>query len=133
MIVLDASALVLSLTDAGERGGHVRDLLGGRYGDDHWAGPEHLAVEAAQAIRGLLLRSLLSERDARQSWTALAGIRVSVLRGPAVLERIWQLRHNVSAYDAAYVAVAESLSAPLLTADRRLASATGPRCTFVVI
>lgn len=50
-----------------------------------------------------------------------------------VLERIWQLRHNLSAYDAAYVAVAESLDAPLLTADQRLASTSGPRCRFVVV
>lgn len=133
MIVIDASALVLSLTDAGERGDRVRHLLAGEYRDDQWAGSEHLSVEAAQAIRGLVLRSRLSEADARQSWTALAGIRLSVFRGPVVLERIWQLRHNLSAYDAAYIAVAENLNAPLLTADRRLASASGPRCSFVVI
>lgn len=133
MIVLDASALVLSLTDLGDRGDRVRQLLAGEYRDEQWAAPEHLSVEAAQAIRGLVLRSQLSERDARRSWAALAGISLSVLRGPAVLERIWQLRHNLSAYDAANVAVAESLHAPLLTADRRLASASGPRCSFVVV
>lgn len=133
MIVIDASALVLSLTDTGGRGDHVRQLLSGEYRHDQWAGPEHLSVEAAQAIRGLMLRARLSDDDARQSWTALAGIRLSVFRGPVVLERIWQLRHSLSAYDAAYVAVAESLNAPLLTADRRLASATGPQCSFVVV
>lgn len=133
MIVLDASALVLSLTDSAGRGDVIRRLLSEEYRDEQWVGPEHLTVEAAQAIRGLMLRSQLSETDARVSWSALAGIRISVLRGPAVLERIWQLRHNVSAYDAAYVAVAESLDAPLVTADRRLAAASGPRCSFVVV
>lgn len=133
MIVVDASALVLGLTDTGERGGRVRRLLAGEYRDEQWAGPEHLLVETVQAIRGLVLQSLISEGDARRSWTALTALRLSVFRGPAVLERIWQLRHSVSAYDAAYVAVAESLTAPLLTADRRLATASGPRCTFVVV
>jgi predicted nucleic acid-binding protein len=46
----------------------------------------------------------------------------------ALLERAWALRHNLTPYDAAYVALAEALGAPLLTADRRLARASGPRC-----
>lgn len=133
MNVIEAPALVLSLTDNGERGHRVRQLLLRVYREDRWAGPEHLNIEAAQAIRGLVLRSQLSEGDARQSWTALTGIRISVFRGPVVLERTWELRHTVSAYDAAYVAVAESLSAPLLTADRRLASAGHAQCSFVVV
>lgn len=133
MIVIDASALVLGLTDTGGRGDRVRQVLAGEYRDEKWAGPEHLMIEAAQAIRGLVLRSRLSDVDARESLTALTGIRLSVFGGPVVLERIWQLRHNLSAYDAAYVAVAESLDAPLLTADQRLASASGPRCRFVVV
>ena len=50
-----------------------------------------------------------------------------------LLGRIWELRDNVSAYDATYVAVAEALEAPLVTADGRLARAPGPRCTVVVV
>jgi len=80
-----------------------------------------------------MLRSQLSETEARVSWSALPGIRLSVFRGSAVLERICQLPHHVSAYNAASVAVAESLDAPLVTADRRLAAASGPRCSFVVV
>ena len=50
-----------------------------------------------------------------------------------LLSRIWELRDNVSAYDATYVAVAEALEAPLVTADGRLARAPGPRCTVTVV
>ena len=50
-----------------------------------------------------------------------------------LLGRIWELRDNVSAYDATYVGVAEALEAPLVTADGRLARAPGPRCTVVVV
>ncbi|HEY9556908.1 MAG TPA: type II toxin-antitoxin system VapC family toxin [Acidimicrobiales bacterium] len=50
-----------------------------------------------------------------------------------LLGRVWDLRHNLTAYDATYVAVAEALDAPLVTADGRLAGAAGPTCTVVVV
>lgn len=50
-----------------------------------------------------------------------------------LLQRMWQLRGNVTAYDAAYVALAERLDAPLVTSDGKLATASGPRCTFDLI
>lgn len=83
MIVIDASALVLSLTDTGGRGDRVRQLLSEEYRNDQWAGPEHLSIEAAQAIHGLVLRSRLSDSDALQSWTALVGLSVSVSVAPS--------------------------------------------------
>ena len=52
---------------------------------------------------------------------------------PPLLERMWELRHNVTAYDAAYIALAERLDAVLITCDARLATANGPTCTFDVI
>lgn len=51
----------------------------------------------------------------------------------ALLQRMWELRENVTAYDAAYVALAERLEAPLITSDSRLVAANGPRCTFDLI
>lgn len=68
-----------------------------------------------------------------------AGLRhlsgVSVIRVPPapLLERMWALRDNVTAHDAAYVALAEVLDAPLITCDARLATATGPRCAFDLV
>ena len=50
-----------------------------------------------------------------------------------LVPRVWELRDNLSAYDAAYVALAEALDAPLLTADARLTRATGPRCRFELV
>ena len=58
---------------------------------------------------------------------------LETISGRPLLRRMWELRAGVSAYDAAYVAAAEALGCPLVTADRRLAVATGPRCSFVVI
>lgn len=52
---------------------------------------------------------------------------------PGLIDRIWDLRANLSAYDATYVALAEALACPLLTADRRLAAAPGPVCTIQVV
>ena len=58
---------------------------------------------------------------------AYAGFR-SPARAPPLIARCWELRHNVTAYDASYVALAEALGVPLLTADARLANAPGIRC-----
>ena len=61
--------------------------------------------------------------------------QLGLRRFPVVgmLDRMWKLRHNVTAYDATYVALAEELDCPLLTADPRSANASGPRCTFTIV
>jgi len=64
------------------------------------------------------------------AWARLGISRVPV---HGMLARMWELRENVSGYDAGYVAVAEALDTPLLTADARLAAASGPRCPMVVV
>ncbi len=94
----------------------------------------HLAdSQIVHAIRSQVLRGEVGAADATraiETWGRLGIERVGVT---GLLGRIWELRDNLSAYDASYVAVAESLSMPLVTADGRLARAPGPRCTITVV
>jgi predicted nucleic acid-binding protein len=125
MIVVDASAAVSGLL----RAGPARELLA----TEPLHAPHLLDTEVVDAIRKLALRRALTGRNAG---AALAGWkRLGVRRYPSIgmLQRIWELRHNVSAYDATYVALAEALDCHLVTADRRLAAAAGPRCTIEIV
>lgn len=125
MIVIDASAAILGLLDDGE----ARSILRER----NIACPHLADSEVAHALRSQVLRGDLEADDARRAvdvWHRLGIERIGV-RG--LLPRIWELRDNVSAYDATYVAVAEALEAPLVTADGRLAQAPGPRCPITVV
>lgn len=125
MIVIDASAAVLGLLNDGEARATLREAS--------MVCPHLADSEVAHALRAMVLRDEVSIADASRAidtWGRLGVERVGV-RG--LLGRIWELRDNVSAYDATYVAVAEALKAPLVTADGRLARAPGPRCTVTVV
>lgn len=125
MIVLDASAAVLGLLNDGE----ARTMLR----DQPVTCPHLTDSEVVHALRALVLRNEVEAVDAAravETWGRLGIERVGVT---GLLGRIWELRHNVSAYDATYVALAEALEAPLVTADGRLARAPGPRCTVTVV
>lgn len=75
----------------------------------------------------------MTAEDARVAMHHLASLAVRRIPHAPLLSRIWELRENVTPADAAYVALAEDLDAPLLTTDSRLARATGPRCEFQLI
>lgn len=120
MIVVDASAVVSALI----RGEAARQ----RIGQEQLHGPHLLDTEVTDALRKLVLRTELTVLDATsalRAWSRL-GVRRHPING--LLDRIWALRHNLSAYDASYVALAEALDCSLVTADRRLAGASGARC-----
>lgn len=111
-----------------------RDLVAARLatGDALFA-PAHLDAEVVSALRGL---SRSRPALGAQVPTALRHFAAFPIRRMAVaplMQRMWELRDNVTAYDAAYVALAERLDAHLLTSDRKLAAATGPRCEFELI
>ncbi|WP_377268979.1 type II toxin-antitoxin system VapC family toxin [Peterkaempfera sp. SMS 1(5)a] len=127
MIVVDASALVLFLADPGERGDAARALL---LADPDWAAPEHITVEVMQSLRGLHLAGRLTAADVAGITVRLGAAKVRKIPVEPLLDRIWQLKDNLTPDDAAYVAVAELLGAPLVTADLRLMRATGPRCAI---
>ena len=125
MIVVDASVAVLGLLNDGE----ARRSLA----TESIAVPHLADSEVAHALRSQVLRGSAQESHAREvlrRW-ALLGIRRFPVTG--LLGRVWELRQNLSAYDASYVALAETLACPLHTADSRLASAPGPTCTIVVV
>jgi len=130
VIVIDASALALALLDDGPLGDRARTVL---TNDTDWAAPAHLLAEVLSVLRGHVLGSKLSLDRAGEAITALSGMVISLSDCQALLERIWQLRHNLTSYDAAYVALAESLNAPLVTADARLINSSGISCATVAI
>jgi predicted nucleic acid-binding protein len=92
------------------------------------AAPEQLIVEAFHGIRGRCLGGKLDTEWARHAVRRLHELVVELMPTRLLLERMWELRDNLSGYDAAYVAAAEHLEAPLVTTDKRLAAAPGLRC-----
>lgn len=124
MIVVDASAVVLALCIDDEVGGAARARLSGEL----LSAPELVDIEVVSVLRrGRRARRL----DDHRCLQALADLRdLDLHRVPhlKLLDRVWELRDALSAYDAAYVALAEHLAAPLVTADRKLARARGLRC-----
>jgi len=122
VIVLDASAAVdwLLLTASG------RSIEARIYSQQESLHAPHLVdVEVAHVLRRLNQQGLISKIRAGEAIRDLLDLRIFRYPPLPLLPRIWQLRHNLSAYDAAYVALAESLRAALITRDRRLASAPG--------
>jgi predicted nucleic acid-binding protein len=125
VIVVDASAAVAALLNAGP----ARTALS----DEAVHAPHLIDSEVAQALRRLVLRRSLGADDgwaALDSWRRLGIVRHSV---GGLLDRVWELRENVSAYDASYLALAEALDCSLLTADARLGRAPGLRCPVTVV
>lgn len=130
MIVVDASALADALVDDGPMGGAARTALAS---DPHWAAPAHLLVEVVSVIRGKTLGSKLGLPRAQEAIVALPTLVIDQIDPAQLTHRIWQLRGNISAYDAAYVAAAEILACPLVTGDGRLAKATGVGCEIRLV
>jgi len=125
----------LRVVDAGVVVELVADNLDpDRLGDDELAAPHLIDSEVTNVLRRLVLRGHLTEAAGR---LALDGFsRLALTRFPAdwLRPRMWALRHNLSAYDATYVALAEMSGATaLLTTDRRLADAPGIRCHVDVV
>lgn len=125
MIVVDAAVLTNALTDDGPVGTRARAELAR---DAHWSGPDHLVVEVFSAIRGRWLGGKISAARAEDAITAVAAATIDVLDVTPLLGRMWQLRSNVSGYDAAYLAAAEQLDCALVTADARLSQVPDRRC-----
>lgn len=125
MIVLDASAAVALLLD------HPPDVaarLGRRIGDGQESivvVPHLLDLEVTQVLRRFLSRGEATQERAVDALDKLADLPAARYPHWPLLGRIWELRNSLTAYDAAYVALAEILNAPLLTLDRRISMASG--------
>ena len=129
MIVVDASVIVTALADDGHGGDLARTRLRG----ERLTAPHLIDLEVTSAWRRLAATGALDDRRVRLALADLRALRLDrVAHGP-LLERCWELRSNLTMYDASYVALAETLGTTLLTADGRLAAAPGPRCNFEVL
>lgn len=122
MIVLDASAALdwLLQSSAGQR---IERRIYSHNESLH--APHLLDLEVAQVLRRLTRDGTVSVHRADEAIQDLMDLRITRYPHFVLLPRVWQLRHNLSAYEAAYVGLAEKLGATLITADRRLASASG--------
>ena len=122
MIVLDASAAVdwLLQTSAGQS---IEKRIYSRNETLH--APDLLDLEVTQVLRRLALQRVVPVIRADEAVRDLLDLRITRYPHLVLLPRIWQLRHNLSAYDAAYIVLAEKLGGTLVTRDRRLASASG--------
>lgn len=94
--------------------------------------PHLFEVEVLHAMRRQALNGALSEDRSRLALNRLLSMNLTRYPHTALLSRIWELRDNLTAYDAAYVALAETLEAPLVTMDARLAQAPGIRAVVEV-
>ena len=130
MIVVDASALLEALlrTPAAST---VEDRLFAPHQTLH--APHLLDVEVAQVVRRYAANGEIDSARGRVALTDLADFPLRRYPHDFLLPRIWDLRNNLTAYDAAYVALAEVLDIPLLTRDRRLAAAAGHRAQIELI
>lgn len=126
LAVVDASVVVTLLIDPGVRGAEAAAVLA----DTRWHAPDLLPYEVTDVLRRRRATGLLTRAEADDAHAAAARLPVELWPHELLAERIWSLGGAISAYDAAYVALAERLDAVLVTADARLSSAPGTRCRF---
>lgn len=129
VIVVDASVLAPALADDGPDGDAARARLRGQT----LAAPELVDLESTSVIRRLSRAGHLDQRRAQLALMDLIELPLRRVTHRPLLPRCWELRHNLTIYDAVYVAVAEALGVRLLTADARLANASGPRCEIELL
>ncbi len=125
--VVDASILVRALVDSGPHGEWAEAVIEGGF----LHAPELARVEATNIQRRLERGKKISAAEANAAFEDLQQLNIELLAFEPFAERIWELRHNLTSYDAWYVAVAEALRLPLATLDERLVKASGPTCGFL--
>ncbi len=125
MIVVDARVVVELL---------VGDLDPDRLGEEELSAPHLIDSEVTHVLRRFVLHDVLSEEQGARALDGFIALRLRRFPADWLRPRIWELRHNLSAYDATYVALAEQTNASaLVTTDVRLAKASGPRCQVTVL
>jgi predicted nucleic acid-binding protein len=126
-VVVDSSVVLHVLLGLGGR-----DVLEILVNGDAVA-PQLLDIEVLHSLRKTALRSRATEADLRELVATYESFRIQRYRHDPFLQRIWQLRRNVTPYDASYVALAEHLNVPLITRDHRLANSRGHSATIQYI
>jgi predicted nucleic acid-binding protein len=128
VIVVDASVIAPALGDDGPDGERARLRLA----SEELVAPELIDLEVASAWRRAARSGKLSGQRAEQALADLLDLPLARAPHQPLMSRIWELRDNLTAYDAAYVALAEALGGPLLTADEPLSRAVGTRCEIIL-
>lgn len=126
MLVVDSSVLVAATCDQSQVGTWAMSTM---MGDDLCA-PHHVLAEATNIVRRLELANLLTRLEATSALQDFLALQIELLPFEPFSDRVWELRGNLTCYDAWYVAIAEALDLPLATLDRRLTRAPGPECRF---
>ena len=126
-VICDSSALTALLIDSGPDGQWVSALVRGA----ELGAPTLLGYETANIIRRHELAGLISTDQAAQAHADLLDLAIEHWPHELLALRAWELRQNLSVYDASYVAVAELTHAPLATLDHKIGRAPGLRCTVV--
>ncbi|MFV2105689.1 type II toxin-antitoxin system VapC family toxin [Micromonospora sp. LOL_015] len=130
MIVVDASVLASVLVYSDDRGRKARAVLGR---DLEWAAPEHWKVEVFSVMRGLALGGKITNEMATRAVDRISRLGVGTVPVDDLLTRMWQVKANISAYDAPYVALAERRALTLVTADGKLARAASAYCRVELV
>lgn len=126
--VVDASVLIAALVEEGGDGRWAQSTLA----EGNLAAPELALVEATDVLRQMEYRQQISRVKATFAHADLLQLDLELFPFTPFAERVWELRGNVSSYDAWYVALAEALDCPLATLDLKLSRAYGPVCRIVV-
>ena len=125
--VVDASLLVAALVDSGPEGAWAEEVVA----DVPLYAPELVSVEATNILRRLERAKQITSAEANAAYEDLLQLDLELFPFQPFAQRIWELRHNVTSYDAWYVALAESISLPLATLDKKLAKTKGVACEFL--
>ncbi|MDR0482704.1 MAG: type II toxin-antitoxin system VapC family toxin [Cellulomonadaceae bacterium] len=129
MIVVDACVVANALVDDHAAGNAARARLRG----EELAAPDLVMVETAAVLRGLWLSRQISQERHSEAVIALETLPMELAPTRLFLKRGYSLRHNVTSYDSCYIALAEILQCPLVTADARMAQTPGATCNFEVL
>ena len=128
MVVVDASVIVSTLVDVGREGQWAEAAVA----DGILIGPELILVEASNILRRLEQAGEISQQEATNAHGDLLQLDMELFPFAPFAERVWALRNNLTCYDAWYVALAEEFDCPLITLDKRLSRASGPKCEIVI-
>jgi predicted nucleic acid-binding protein len=126
-VVIDASVAFAGTLGIGPQSLWAREILS----NEDVVAPELMTVEVVNIMRKTVRLGKLTEPQASGFISDLPFLVDAFLPHAPLLQRVWELRNNLTSYDATYVALAETLGAPLATLDKRLSQATGPTCPFL--
>ena len=126
-VVLDASVLVAALLDSGREGQWAESVIA----EGSLTGPELVLAESSNVLRRLERARKISGLEANSAYRDLLRLDMELFAFAPFAGRVWELRSNLSIYDAWYVAMAEAFECPLATLDRRIGRSSGPMCELI--